>query len=224
MVLLGSGTLSCEEINCCDTSNMETQNIFSNPIIGNVSKYVAIDGEAYFDLESNEYTYSGDTIVVEVKEVSSFGIVIEERLTDSSATMKAVGRGEMAVPQAYTFTLSKDELGWSFGSNNSRIFESRLFFFYKSLSFALSTKLDEREICKSNGLKIDPCTMDGKLNQWKFNEFTFEEIYTRYDDSHYINGNGVLAYGWIFSEEAGIPVTFAVDPATEKWKAWKWIP
>ena len=216
---------SCEEVDCCAQTSitaMPSSNVFREPSIGKISKYVGISGNSYFDLENQEFTYTGDTLEIQIKESLPNGFLVEERLSPFSETQQRIQSGEILSEFMFEFSLFLRESGLEFLSNNERNFGSRLFSRYVQSGFVLSSLNDGRKACMSKGIKLDPCTRNGKLENWEYQGVNQEEVFFFYDDS--FSNLQRLAYGWIYHPNGGIYLTFSVDPQTQIWTGWLWIP
>ena len=223
LLIAGFLFLSCESTECCLPFSMNETNLFANPSVGKISQYVGISGTNYFDLEDQNSSATGDTLLLEVVALEEERFIIEERFTPNSKTLLRVRENGLLIDTVRQFSMIRRETGNEYSSEGDRNFDSFFFNLYPRTTIALSSDPEGRETCNSQGLKMQPCGRNIKVANWSLDENTiYEELFVLYDEMFLDRGG--IAYSWMYNEAEGIPFVFNVNTNTGAWKAWKWIP
>ena len=72
---------------CNPSESAESGNFLNDLSVGDKIYYSMLIGENYFNGNVNEYSYSGDTLELEIREISTDGVLIFETITPNSNMM-----------------------------------------------------------------------------------------------------------------------------------------
>ena len=78
---------SCQKETPEPNENISNQVNLNNPLIGQKSEYVLLLGENIKDKNNQNFEYKQDTLSIEVIEKIENGFILEEKLTDFSASL-----------------------------------------------------------------------------------------------------------------------------------------
>ena len=124
---------------------------FSSPKVGQKSQYILLIGEDIKDKNNQNFEYKNDTLEIEILESTDNGYLVEERLTQNSASLN--GENNVAFPSKSIQFLLKIEDGNIEIENLHVRLESRLFHINENDQLVTS-KFDDLEI---------------KMESWKTN-------------------------------------------------------
>jgi len=135
-------------INACKKEPVEiietTDVNFNNPKVGNFRHYVLLQGENIRDRENHNYEYLNDTLRIEIIDIDENGYLIEEKLTEGSASLN--GENNVSFPSqivSYYLTISDEMI--SIKNLHPRV-KSRLFFIPDEIEELQTAEYDELEI------------------------------------------------------------------------------
>jgi len=122
----------------------ETKVNFENPKVGNFSHYVLLQGENIRDRENHQFEYMKDTLRIEILDIDENGYLIEEKLTEGSASLN--GENNVSFPsQTISYYLNISEKVISIQNLHPRI-KSRLFFMADETEGLQTEKYEELEV------------------------------------------------------------------------------
>ncbi len=122
----------------------ETKVNFENPKVGNFSHYVLLQGQNIRDREDQYFEYVFDTLRIEIVAIDESGYLIEESLTEGSASLN--GENYVSFPTkivSYYLNISDEMI--SIKNLHPRI-KSRLFFMPDEIEGLQIEKYEELEV------------------------------------------------------------------------------
>ena len=213
---------SCQKETPEPNENISNQVNFNNPLIGQKSEYVLLLGENIKDKNNQNFEYKQDTLSIEVIEKIENGFILEEKLTDFSASLN--GENNVAFPSfSIQLLLKTEDQQITIQSLHSRI-KSRLFHLNEDDALQMELLNDlrlEMESWKTN-LPFQPINQTGYLSNYSL----FTQTYSRLNViiNNFPMQDELSGYTHVYSPEYGLVRSSSYSPHNGKGFGWDLLP
>lgn len=203
----------------CDVSPEADQNVAANLVltaleVGQESRYLGFVGENYRDADKTEFSYTGDTLIVEVVEQTSEGFVVEEYLSDGSVSDTLAQKTKIV----YLLNVENDQLTAT--SRTGRGSASALYRFNLDLSDGAG---DEVQLAGwKTTLSYCECNKEGFLTGQQVLGKTYDRLNMIQENlGMAVDGPG---FTYIYSGDDGMVRQYTVSWWTNTGEGWDLLP